>query len=92
MGSAAEDKIIKIAHARINSVVSSNAGILKTGAGTLELASSNTYTGVTQIDAGTLILTGTLSVGTSEPTSFLINNGSALRRTRSSITVGRIVR
>jgi autotransporter-associated beta strand protein len=45
----------------INSVLAGTAGLAKTGPGTLRLASANTFTGTTAIDAGTLNLTGSLA-------------------------------
>ena len=36
-------------------------GLIKTGAGTLELTATNTYSGETIVDAGTLLVTGSIS-------------------------------
>ena len=44
-----------------NASVSSAGSIIKTGEGTLELSAINTYTGSTTVNAGTLLLTGTLA-------------------------------
>lgn len=66
-GSAAVD-------ARLSGAISSSSGIDKTGAGTLELSASNTYAGNTRVDAGRLLLTGTLS-GTN---AVIVGNGATL--------------
>ncbi|MDC1296351.1 autotransporter-associated beta strand repeat-containing protein, partial [Pseudomonadota bacterium] len=44
--------------------ISGSAGYFKTGAGTLLLSGTNTYTGYTNIDGGTVQVTGTLSSST----------------------------
>jgi autotransporter-associated beta strand protein len=45
----------------LNTPLAGSNGLLKTGNGTLLLVNSNTYTGTTAIDAGTLNLTGSLA-------------------------------
>ena len=47
--------------AAINIPITGTGGLSKTGAGTLTLAAANAYTGPTQIQAGAVSLTGTLS-------------------------------
>ena len=42
----------------VNGIIKSDGGFTKTGAGTLSLTASNTYTGKTTISAGTLALSG----------------------------------
>ena len=44
--------------------ISGSRGYFKTGAGTLLLSGTNTYTGYTNIDGGTVQVTGTLSSST----------------------------
>jgi autotransporter-associated beta strand protein len=44
-------------------VASGTGGITKTSAGTFTLSGNNTYTGTTDVDAGTVVLTGTLTSG-----------------------------
>ncbi len=54
-------------------VISGGSDFYKAGTGTLTLAAANTYTGATNIDSGTLKLTGAGAIGTS---SEVVNNGS----------------
>lgn len=48
----------------ISTPVGGTAGLLKSGVGTLELAGTNTYTGNTQVNGGTLKVSGSLDNGT----------------------------
>jgi autotransporter-associated beta strand protein len=61
--------------ARLTGVIAQEGGIIKTGAGTLELTAANTYSGPTSIDQGTLLVSGSLSA--SSPVS--IRTGGTLR-------------
>ena len=61
--------------ARLTGVIAQEGGIIKTGAGTLELTAANTYSGPTSIDQGILLVTGSLSA--SSPVS--IRTGGTLR-------------
>ena len=47
----------------ISSVIAGNAGLTKTGGGTIRLADGNTYTGVTTINNGTLVITDESGLG-----------------------------
>ncbi len=49
----------------INAVLAGTNGFTKTGFGTLILGAANSYTGTTQISAGTLLVTGSLATGPS---------------------------
>lgn len=60
-------------------------GITKTGAGTLVLSGANTFTGATNIDEGTLALTGGLAL--SDVTTVTIASGAALQLNDSE-TIG----
>lgn len=54
-------------------VISGGSDFFKEGTGTLALANTNTYTGTTNIDSGTLALTGTGSIAASNE---VVNNGA----------------
>ncbi|MGN0876400.1 MAG: autotransporter-associated beta strand repeat-containing protein [Kiritimatiellia bacterium] len=53
------------------------AGILKSGAGTLMLASDNTYTGGTKVEAGRLIVDGSLASGVTVSAGATFRGGAA---------------
>ncbi|MBQ1961319.1 MAG: autotransporter-associated beta strand repeat-containing protein [Akkermansia sp.] len=57
--------------ATYSGVLSGNANLMKVGAGTLILDQSNTYTGSTIIDAGSLVLKGWAKIGGSSTTAAL---------------------
>lgn len=63
--------------ARLTGALTSSGptGIVKTGNGTLELSGTSTYTGQTRIDAGRLLITGSLS-GTN---AVLIGSGASVK-------------
>jgi autotransporter-associated beta strand protein len=50
-----------LAHSAIGGDTAIDGGLTKLGAGILTLSAANTYTGATNIDAGTLVLTGSIS-------------------------------
>jgi YVTN family beta-propeller protein/autotransporter-associated beta strand protein len=50
--------------ATISSVISGNAALTKVGIGTLTLTGTNTHTGTVDVDAGTVVVNGTLNSAT----------------------------
>ena len=64
------------ATAVLGAAVAGSAGLNVAGAGTLDLAVANTYTGATTIGAGTLLLTGTGSLGSGNYAGPITNNGT----------------
>ncbi|MEI6787368.1 MAG: autotransporter-associated beta strand repeat-containing protein [bacterium] len=59
----------------IGAVVAGSAGLTKNGAGTLILSATNTYTGVTDVSDGTLIISGTFTMAYNVSNYFAIGNG-----------------
>ena len=53
-------------------------GLEKTGAGTLTLTNANTYSGLTTIDAGVLIVTANGAMGSDSAAGVVVNPGGAL--------------
>lgn len=79
-----ETRIVEVADgstavdARISGIISErdgNYGIIKTGNGTLELTGANTYRGLTQVDAGTLLIFGNQVAATG---TVVVASGAAL--------------
>lgn len=70
----------------IDSILAGSDGMIKSGAGTLILTNSNTYTGVTQAASGTLDLAGSLA-----GTSIAISSGAALLNRNGGFTIGATV-
>ena len=50
--------------ATINSIIAGSVGLTKTGAGTLTLGGTNTYTGTTAVNAGILSISADSGLGT----------------------------
>lgn len=63
---------------------SGTASVTKSGAGTLVLSATNTYTGTTQINAGTLVLNGSLSTG-----AVTVAGGGRLEGTGNGTSTGK---
>jgi autotransporter-associated beta strand protein len=61
----------------ISGAVGGSFAVTKVGAGTVTLSGTNTYTGATQIDAGTVIATNSAALGTTAG-STTITSGAAL--------------
>ena len=61
--------------AEIQSVVDGTSGLTKAGAGILTLSGTNTYTGTTTIDAGTLEIGGAGTLGSGTYAGTIANNG-----------------
>ncbi len=53
-------------------------GLIKTGSGMLTLSRTNTYSGSTTIDAGTLVVTANGAMGPATATGIVVNEGGAL--------------
>ena len=53
-------------------------GLIKTGTGTLTLSNTNTYSGSTTINAGTLVVTANGAMGPATATGIVVNTGGAL--------------
>jgi autotransporter-associated beta strand protein len=79
-GSAAVD-------ARLVGVVSAQGGFVKTGPGTLEMSAVNTFTGNTEVNGGSLLVTGSLHTDT----PIFVNNGSTLRQGANGVTGGHFI-
>ncbi|MBL9183500.1 MAG: autotransporter-associated beta strand repeat-containing protein [Verrucomicrobiaceae bacterium] len=71
--------------ARVDSILAGSAGLVKTGGGSLRLTGANTYTGITTISNGSLIIGSAAGLGAD--TSMIIVNGSPTRGTSGGALV-----
>ena len=72
----------------INSVISGTGALNKTGAGTVVLSGTNSYTGATTINAGTLRATGGNAIGNSSTVTLASVAGATLDLADSNETIG----
>jgi len=63
LDAAASFNVNAASRLKIESAISGNSTLTKTGAGILELSGQNTYTGDTTVSAGTLVVNGSLGAG-----------------------------
>ncbi len=77
------------ASATITSKLTGSAGLVKSGAGTLNLATANSYSGGTVINEGVLgIISNAVGVNPSSPEiNITINNGATLRFNQNSLAL-----
>jgi fibronectin-binding autotransporter adhesin len=65
--------------ATINSIIGGAVGLTKSGQGTLTLGGANTYTGVTNVNAGAIVITNTTALGaTGSGNETVIATGAAI--------------
>ena len=62
--------------ATVSGLISGSGGLVKTGAGTLTLTAINTYAGTTAINAGTLVDSGILNLGSNHNAISSLGNGA----------------
>ncbi|MGC3989932.1 MAG: autotransporter-associated beta strand repeat-containing protein [Chthoniobacteraceae bacterium] len=67
-------------------VLSDVGSLVKTGTGTLNLTNAETYTGTTNVNAGNLVLTGSIGSSTTPAGAVSATNGGTLTITGGSIT------
>ena len=72
----------------VSGVISGPGGITKSGAGTMLLTAANTYTGATAVNAGNLVLGGSLSGAVSIGASSTLTLGNTASGAVSKVTTG----
>ncbi len=85
--SSAPEIFVSNRTANLNLVLAGNEGFTKSGAGTLTLAATNTYSGVTTVTGGTVIVKNNLALGSSSGITIYSNN---ILRLNEGITVSGI--
>lgn len=78
-----------LAGGTISSQIQGTGGLTKFGPGALTISGSNTYTGATQVQAGTLTVNGTLGSAPA-PTPVTVNTGAALQIGTGGIVNGSV--
>ena len=73
---------------RLDGVVEGTAGLAKIGAGTLLLNAANTYTGTTNLNAGTLQIGNGGTTGSLAPASAIVNNSVLVFNRSDTLTQG----
>ena len=66
-------------------------GLTKSGEGTLRLSGTNTYTGVSTVNAGTLEISGAGLLGSGSYAAGIVNNGVLLLNSTAEQTLGGII-
>ena len=87
---------ISVANSTVSLTISGNAaattgGLTKSGAGTLTLNGTNTYTGATTINAGTLQIGAGSTTGSISSSSAITNNGTLLINRSDAITLSNTI-
>ena len=75
----------------LSTVITGVGSLTKQGAGTLALTNNNTYSGVTNINGGTLIVTSSTNLGDASATNNITFNGGTLRTDSADLVTSRTV-
>ena len=75
----------------VSSVLSGGGNLIKTGAGTLTLGNTNTYTGGTTINDGTLVLGGNSALGAANGALYLDGSNALLDLNGHCPAVGKVI-
>ena len=77
------DDLTAAADLTVSGVISTAAGIIKAGAGTMVLSGVNTYSGTTTLNAGVLSISAANNIGTTG--GLVFNSGATLRSTGTNV-------